>query len=68
MPINTSMNIWSRIASNIDNETLSLNDDFDPFNKTLTEHSQLENKISTTRPPGKSCLLHQSKKHLSEIC
>jgi hypothetical protein len=40
MPVNTSMNRWNRIASNMDIETSSINKLSDPFNKTPAERSQ----------------------------
>lgn len=61
MPINTSMNIWSRIASDMDIESHSPNDHLDPLNKTLAGFARQENKFQITGQPGKSCLLNHSK-------
>ena len=64
MPINTSMNRWSRIASNMDIETLSSNNRMGnaiqtptgnpPFDKNVTGAGLSSQTNSLPRPPGDS--------------
>lgn len=54
MPINTSMNRWSSIASNMDIESASSSSPFDSFNKPSAERSRQGTKSQDTNKPDKS--------------
>ena len=60
MPVNTSMNRWSRIASNIDIESTSLINLSDGFNKTSIEHSQHRKAVQCTKNISSSNLQQRS--------
>ena len=48
MPISTSMNRWRQIASDIDIDTTTLNNLFDPFTASLAGHGQQKKKTCGT--------------------
>lgn len=54
MPINTSMNRWSRIASNVDIESVSSSGSFDSFNKQSAKRSHQCKRSKDTEVPEKS--------------
>ena len=54
MTINTSMNRWSRIATNMDNESVASSGLFDSFIKQSVERSHLEEKSQDTEKSHKS--------------
>lgn len=60
MPVNTSMNRWSRIASNMDIESTSLISQSDGFNKTSIEHSQHHKAVQSTKSISNSNLQQRS--------
>jgi len=64
MPVNTSMNRWSRIASNMDIETSSLNKLSDSFNETPDELSQHSDTIPGNKRSNRSNLQGISEEEL----
>ena len=62
MPLNTSIDLWSRIISNMNIQALSLDDDFTQLKKPVTEPSPHKNEVSATTQPGKSPLHNMSNK------
>ena len=54
MPINTSMNRWSRIASNMDIESVSSSGPFDTFSKQSAKRSLQCKKSKETEVPEKT--------------
>ena len=66
MPINTSMNRWSRIASNMDIETLSLNHRIGTSKQTPTGNPQFGKNITGTEPSSKTNLPRPSGDTFSE--
>lgn len=53
MPISTSMNRWRQIASDIDIDTTTLNNLFEPFTANLAGHGQQEKKARGTETVNK---------------
>ncbi len=65
MPINTSMNRWSRIASNMDIESLSLNHRIGSSKQTSTGSPQFGKNITGTKQFSKTGLPRLSSDTLS---
>ncbi len=66
MPINTSMNHWSRIASSMDIETLSLNHRIGTSNQTAVSKSQSLENVTGSEQSNRSNLPRPSGDTFSE--
>lgn len=66
MPINTSMNHWSRIASSMNIETLSLNHRIGTSNQTAAGNPQFGEKVTGTEQSNKPNLPRPSGDTFSE--
>lgn len=53
MPLNTSIDLWSRIISSMNIQALTLDDDFTQLKKPPTEPPPHKNGVSATTQPGK---------------